>query len=262
MRMNALRKPDGGLATSPAEKAILLAVTSFLEDQNILPIPPIPPDPSPLFPLTPSDVIRFFRSRNQGSAPGPDGFTYRELRLWFLIDPQGLTELVNRMAIEGLPPSMKTAKVVYIHKPGKTDWQATKSYRAISLLSTVGKMAEKAVADYLSLVGEENGWWHNGQCGSRAGRSTIDALAYLRGEVNKNRRRGRHTAVLMTNVAAAFPSTSRQRVVEMLIKHKAHPIIIRWVNNWLTDRAIETWIDGKPVGRSAVNCGVPQGSPC
>jgi hypothetical protein len=66
----------------------------------------------------------------------------------------------------------------------------------------------------------------------------------------------------MTDVAAAFPSTSRQRVVEMLINHKAHPTIIRWVDSWLTDRAIETWIDEKPVGRSAVNCGVPQGSPC
>jgi hypothetical protein len=101
----------------------------------------------------------------------------------------------------------------------------------ISLLSTVGKMAEKAVADYLSLIGEERGWWHKGQCGSRVGRSTIDALAYLRGEVNKNRRRGRHTAVLMTDVAAAFPSTSKQRVVKMLVNHKAHPTIIRWVND-------------------------------
>jgi hypothetical protein len=49
MPMNALRKPDGGMATSPAEKAMLLAATSFPEDQNILPIPPIPPDPSLLF---------------------------------------------------------------------------------------------------------------------------------------------------------------------------------------------------------------------
>jgi hypothetical protein len=86
------------------------------------------------------------------------------------------------MVFEGLPPSLKMAKVVYIHKPSKPDWQATKSYMAISLLSTVGEMAEKAVADYLSLVGEEKEWWHNGQCGSRAGRSTIDALAYLRGK--------------------------------------------------------------------------------
>jgi hypothetical protein len=66
----------------------------------------------------------------------------------------------------------------------------------------------------------------------------------------------------MTDVAAAFPSTSKQRVVKMLINHNAHPTIIRWVDSWLTDRTIETWINGKPVGRSAVNCGVPQGSPC
>jgi hypothetical protein len=166
------------------------------------------------------------------------------------------------MTIERLPPSMKMAKAAYIHKPSKTNWHATKFYRAISLVSTVGKMVETALANYLSLAGEEKGWWHKGQCGSRARRSTIDALAYLRGEVNKNRRRGRHTVVLMTDVAAAFSPTSKQREVKMLINHKAHPTIIRWVNNWLSDRAIETWIDRKPVGRSAVNCRVPQGSPC
>ena len=49
-------------------------------------------------------------------------------------------------------------------------------------------MVEKAVADYLSLTGEEEGWWHPGQCGSRAGRSTLDALAYLKEEVRQNRR--------------------------------------------------------------------------
>ena len=49
---------------------------------------------------------------------------------------------------------MKEAKVVYIHKPENTDWGAPKFYRAISLLSTLGKMAEKAVADHLSLNGD------------------------------------------------------------------------------------------------------------
>jgi len=39
-----------------------------------------------------------------------------------MLDRQGLTNLVNRLVVEGLPPDMKRAKVVYIHKPGKTDW--------------------------------------------------------------------------------------------------------------------------------------------
>jgi hypothetical protein len=157
---------------------------------------------------------------------------------------------------------LKVAKVVFIHKPGKTDWSSPKSYRAISLLSTLGKMAEKAVADHLSLVGEREKWWHNGQCGSRAGRSTIDALAFLKGAVTNNRRVGRHTAVIMTDVAAAFPSTTKARALQMLIENRSHPTIIRWVDQWLTNREIETWIDGKMAGRKKTECGVPQGSPC
>jgi hypothetical protein len=82
---------------------------------------------------------------------------------------KGLTLVVNRLVQEGLPSELKVAKVVFIHKPGKTDWSSPKSYRAISLLSTLGKMAEKAVAENLSLVGEREKWWHSGQCGSQSG---------------------------------------------------------------------------------------------
>jgi len=66
----------------------------------------------------------------------------------------------------------------------------------------------------------------------------------------------------MTDVAAAFPSTSKSRVLQMLSLNKVHPTIIRWVADWLTDRSIETWIDGQVVSSQPVDCGVPQGSPC
>jgi hypothetical protein len=210
---------------------------------------------------TNEDAARFLGTRSKRSAPGPDNFSYKELRLWFFLDPEGLTTLVNRLVAEELPREMKIAKVVYMHKPGKTDWSPPRSYRAISLLSTIGKMAEKAVADYLSLMGEQTGWWHKGQCGSRAARSTIDTLAYMKQQVTSNRRIGRHTALLMTNVAAAFPSTTRSRVVVMLARKGVHPTVVRWVNSWLTDQSIETWIDNRPTSKRAIQCGVPQGSP-
>jgi hypothetical protein len=165
------------------------------------------------------------------------------------------------MVSEGLPREMKMAKVVNIHKPGKTDWSSPRSYRAISLLSTIGEMAEKAVADYVSLMGEQKGWWHKGQFRSRARRSTIDTLAFLKQQVTSNRRIGRYTALLMTDVAAAFPSTTKVRVVFMLIRKGVHPTVIKWVNSWFMDRSIETWIDNKPVSKREVKCGVPQGSP-
>jgi hypothetical protein len=263
--MQSLVSPLGRTANTAQEKAEMLAEISSPEDiRNDAPVD-LPTDTSPMKAIwTSEDTARFLGTRSQRSAParGSDNFSYRELRLWLLLDPDGLTNLVNRMVTEGLPKEMKMAKAVYIHKPGKTDWTSPRSYRAISLISTIGKMAEKAVVDYLSLMGEQRGWWHAGQCGSRAGRSTIDTLAFLKRQVANSRRIGRHTALLMTDVAAAFPSTTKDRVVSMLSRKGAHPTIVRWVNSWLTDRSIETWINNRPAGKREVNCGVPQGSLC
>ena len=123
--------PTGGKeeVKSAAGKAELLAATSF---------PPGKPDehtPTPTNRLddddmpswTTSDMGRFLGTRGLHSAPGPDGLTYRELRLWFSLDPEGLTALVNKLVRDGLPTPTKTAKVVYIPKPGKTDWASPKS---------------------------------------------------------------------------------------------------------------------------------------
>jgi len=105
--------------------------------------------------------------------------------------------------------------------------------------SVVGKMAEKAVANYLSLTDEEGGWWNPGQRGSRARRPTIDALAFLKEKVRRNRRNHRCTALVMTDVAAAFPSTTRDLVVRMLQARGANPTIIWWVLNWLSERSVK-----------------------
>ena len=48
----------------------------------------------------------------------------------------------------------------------------------------------------------------------------------------------------------------------MLQGNKTHPTIVRWVDNWLSDRSIETWINGGVASRQKVNYGIPQGSPC
>jgi len=66
----------------------------------------------------------------------------------------------------------------------------------------------------------------------------------------------------MTDVVAAFPSTSKNSVVRVLVKLGVHPKITWWTADRLTDRSIETWIDGSPVATTPVSCGVPQGSLC
>jgi hypothetical protein len=124
-----------------------------------------------------------------------------------------------------------------IVKPDRGDRTKVKSYRCISLLPTIGKLVGKAITLHLANQGEINAWWHPGQYGSRAGRNTTDALLWLIRRVRENRQNKMHTAVLMVDVSAAFPNTSRNEVRETL--KNADPGIARWVDRWLDNRRIE-----------------------
>jgi hypothetical protein len=114
-----------------------------------------------------------------------------------------------------------------IPKPGKRDRTSVKSYRCISLLPTIAKLVKKAITLYLSIQGELKGWWHSGQHGSRAGKNTTDALLWLIRKVRENRNKKKHTALVMVDVAAAFPNTSRSEIQHTL--RNADPNIAHWI---------------------------------
>jgi len=64
---------------------------------------------------------------------------------------------------------------VVIGKPGKDDYTQLKTYPSISLLSCMGKVVEKVVAELLSGEAERRGLLSDRQFGSRRGRSAIHA---------------------------------------------------------------------------------------
>jgi hypothetical protein len=196
---------------------------------------------------------------SNSSAPGLDGIGWQELKIWFLLDPTGLCQVVNHLIKTGLPPELKLARVVVISKPGRRDRTSIKSYRCISLLRTIAKLVEKAITLHLSTQGETRGWWHQGQHGSRAGRNTTDALLWLIRKVRENRQKKQHTALLMVDVVAAFPNTSRDEVRQTL--RNADPGISQWVDQWLDNRQIAMELDGNLCGARDAGSGLPQGSP-
>jgi hypothetical protein len=117
---------------------------------------------------------------------------------------------------------MKRARVIYI----RSEWSNSKSYRAISLL---GKVAEKVVAEHLSLVGEMEGWWHSGQCGSRSGRSTTGASAYLKGDVAKNRRMDATAPLSCLTLLQLFCQLQKAGAGDNV----KSMVIQRWTQQWL-----------------------------
>jgi hypothetical protein len=176
-----------------------------------------------------------------------------------LLDPNGLCNLINDLIRTGFPPELKLARVIVIPKHGRRDRTSIKSYRCISLLPTIAKLVEKAITLHLSTRGELNGLWHPGQHGSRARRNTSDALLWLIRRVRENRKNKQHTAVLMVDVSAAFPNTSRDEVRETL--RNADPGVAKWVDTWLDNRQIAMELDGNSGPLRSAGSGLPQGSP-
>jgi Reverse transcriptase (RNA-dependent DNA polymerase) len=73
----------------------------------------------------------------------------------------------------------KKAKGILLRKPNKSDYSIAKSYRVISLLNCLGKVAEKVATTAIANFCETNELLHKGQFGCRKQRSAIDVVAKL-----------------------------------------------------------------------------------
>ena len=73
----------------------------------------------------------------------------------------------------------KRASGVVIRKPGKDDYTKLKAYRTISLLSCMGIVMGKVVADMLSEDAKWKGLLNDRQFSSRKRQFAIDAAAIM-----------------------------------------------------------------------------------
>jgi hypothetical protein len=191
--------------------------------------------------------------------PRLDGIGWQEIKIRFWLDPNRLCNLINDLIRTGFPPELKLPRVIVIPRHGQKDRASIKSYRCISLLPTIAKLVEKAITLHLSTRGELNGWWYLGQRGSRAGRNTSDPLLWLIRRVCENKKNKQHTAILMVDVSAAFPNTSRDEVKETL--KNIDPGVAKWVDTWLDNRQIAIELDGNSGPFTQRRKRPPQGSP-
>jgi hypothetical protein len=104
--------------------------------------------------VCPKMLKRVLRKTSNTSTPGLDGIGWQEIKIWFLLDPTGLYNLINDLIRTDFPSELKFPRVIVIPKHGRRDRTSIKSYRCISLLPTIAKLVEKAITVHLSTRGE------------------------------------------------------------------------------------------------------------
>lgn len=202
-------------------------------------------------------VRKMIRDLKKGKAPGPDGIRKEDLVLDIELTSAILSHIFQYSLDTGvLPSSWKLANVVPIFKKG--DRSVLSNYRPVSLTSIVCKLLEHIVLCNINqclngiLVNYQHGFRHGLSCTTQLVTTIHDIMTL----VEKNDTV--HTAVL--DFAKAFDKVSHQLLMKKLLKTGISLDIVKWIQNFLTDRFQRVVMEGVESRLLSVTSGVPQGS--
>lgn len=145
----ALKDDSGTLHYGHQEMSNLLS-SCFFAEPNIIPLrfhnDPAPCPPREFVNFSMEEIEHLLKETKNSSAPGESGIGYLLLkRAWPHIDTR-LTAIFTACLRTGYHPvCWKSATVVVIPKPNKSDYSSPKAHRPISLLKTMSKLLETAI---------------------------------------------------------------------------------------------------------------------
>jgi Reverse transcriptase (RNA-dependent DNA polymerase) len=130
--------------------------------------------------ITEEDIEKALFKQSIKKASRPDKLNFKALRLLWSWDKARIQALILQCFNQGIhPKAWKMTKGILLRKPNKSDYSIAKSYRVISLLNCLGKVAEKVAATAITNFYEAKKLLHKGQFGYRKQRNAIDAVAKL-----------------------------------------------------------------------------------
>jgi ribonuclease HI len=250
-------------------KAEVLMATFF-------PTPPIPegPDPERLIgnserhtiewpPLTKHEAERAIFRSNPDKAPGPDEISFRVWReLWPVVGDHILWLYNTSLELHYTPRHWKTARIVTLRKPGKGDYTLPEAFRPISLLPTISKGLEAAVAARLSFITETYNLLPSNHFGARPRRSAEQALNVLVEKIYQAWRQGRVLSLVSFDVQGAFNGVHSDVLERRLAARRVPTPAVKWIRDFCDGRHAQVTVGSFESAVSPIKyAGIPQGSP-
>ena len=148
-----------------------------------------------------------------------------------------------------------------IPKPDKPDYSVAKAHRPISLLETLSKLLEKAVAKRFQHDIVEHELVPSSQFGGRMHSSCLDAALTLIHDVQAAHAAGLKTAMLLFDVKGFFDYINHARMTAILTQLGFSKSIVEWTKNFLRERKVRLKFNCITAEERVQPVGVPQGSP-
>ncbi|CAK1584894.1 unnamed protein product [Parnassius mnemosyne] len=208
----SLKKPDGSYSTSPDEAQRILIETHF---------------PWAIHSFLPYKAAR------------PDGI-FPALLQW------GGKALIIRLvaimraglALKYVPRGWREVKVIFIPKPGKSDYTDPKSYRPISLTSFLLKTMERMCERELRGSALMNLPLHDKQHAYCLGKSTESAIHQVITKIEEAIQNKEICLGSFIDIEGAFDRTNFSSIKGALSRHKVEPALIDWIVHMHSTRII------------------------
>ena len=260
-----LTKSDGTSATSSREKAMLLA--DLFSTKMTIEDPGRPPpqliqecdQTVTSMEVRREQVEQLLRGVDVRKATGPDNVSPQVLRHCASVLAEPLTTVFSSCLRENIWPLLwKEARVVPVHK--RNSRSDPKNYRPISLLSVVGKVFERIVAEVICSHLDDNHLLSDQQFGFRPGRSTSDLLLLLSRDWQDALDDSLDTIVVALDIAGAFDRVWHAGLLEKLRAKGIQGDLLLLLGDYLQGRTLQVVINGQASIALPVEASVPQGS--
>ncbi len=161
------------------------------------------------------------------------------------------------LAYRYVPKQWREVKVIFIPKPGKTDYTDAKSFRPISLTSFLLKTLERLCDRKLREGALSKVPMHENQHAYSQGKSTESALHAVVDRVEGAIKDKSMCLGTFIDIEGAFDKTKFASIRAALLRHGVNAVLTGWIGNMLTKRAVRL-ASGDPQ-RAIVAKGCPQG---
>ncbi len=196
------------------------------------------------------------------TAPGKDGVRIHALTAcWNTIGP-AVRDLYSACLTLGYHPAVfRSAEVVMLQKPNKTDFTSPRSWRPIALLSCLGKGLERLIARRMAWAALTHGVLNPQQFGALPSRSGTDLVNALIHDIESGFERGMVSSVLTMDIQGAFDTVLPNRLARRLREQGWPNSLVHWARSFATDRSATVRLGDTTTPQKPLICGLPQGSP-
>ena len=205
------------------------------------------------------EVTALCKEINIMKSSGIDELSSRLCKDAFMVLGQQLVHIFNCSLNSGcFPKKWKMAKIIPLFKGG--DRESVNKYRPVLLLPLPGKLLEKIVHKRIVEYWEEKKFLSINQGGFRKDHSTVSTIADLTDDIFHNINEGLSTVAAFVDLRKAFDTVNMKILLSKLNCAGIRGGVLKWCDNYLSDRQQCTFANGKKSTMLPVVCGVPQGS--